>query len=332
MSNTIEEILPKKAKTKKNLVFISIFLSFAFIFCLFVRPAKISRTLGVSKEKIAYEATFLNKEDQNPQGVVFNPLIVENNSFPEVSARNAFFVNLTNDEIVFSKDSKQKVPIASLVKIMTAVVAVEHVKLVSGFPVSQKAATTGENAMGISEGEIYTLEELLYGLVLNSGNDSAVAIAEGVAGDEENFVSWMNTKAQELGLLDTKFSDASGLNANEKEYYSTAYDLAVLTEYALNKPVLAKIFSTFEYEIPWSGKHKYLYLQNQTNLLTTYPGVKGVKTGYTEEAGLCLVTYSENGGQKILGVILGSQDRKGDAIILLNYSFDKFGFPVNYPI
>ena len=142
---------------------------------------------------------------------------------------------------------------------------------------------------------------------------------------------WMNIKAKELGLRDTKFINPSGLNNEEELEYSTAYDLAILTKYALNShPLFAKVVSTFSYTISYSQDHKYLYFENQTNLLTSYPGIGGVKTGYTEEAGLSLVTYAKNEGEEIVGVVLGSIDRRGDMILLLDKSFEVLGVKIDH--
>lgn len=247
-----------------------------------------------------------------------------------VHAKKALSVDITTGKILFDKASEEKSAIASLTKIMTAVIALEHKKLDSEIVVSSKAAGIGENSMGISEGETYTLEDLLYGLILHSGNDSAYAVAEGVAGSSEQFVYWMNLKASELGLTKTQFFDPSGL---DDKTYSTAYDLVKLTRYALKNPDFKRIVGTIEYEIPRvSGKHKYLFLSNQTNLLRTYPGVHGVKTGYTEVAGLCLVTYADNFGHEIVAVVLESNERKIDMIQILDYSFGKLGFEISHPL
>ncbi len=248
---------------------------------------------------------------------------------PYVHAKNAISVRLNDSTILFSRDEHRSVPIASVTKIMTATVALEHKKLSDKIKVSRKAATVGENAMGISEGEEYTLEELLYGLILHSGNDAAVAIAEGVAGTEENFVYYMNTKVKELGLTETTYADSNGLNDGN---VSSAYDQAKLTKYALQNPDFKKVVATLDRTIEATSAHKYLALSNQTNLLRTYPGVMGVKTGYTEAANLCLVTYAENEGEGIIGVVLNSDARKTDMIQLLDYSYDKIGIKVSHPL
>jgi D-alanyl-D-alanine carboxypeptidase (penicillin-binding protein 5/6) len=248
---------------------------------------------------------------------------------PEISGESGMVVDINSGKIVFEKNSTQRLKIASLAKIMTAVVALEHKKVSEEILVSEKAASIGENMMGISEGENYTLEELLYGLVLNSGNDAAYAIAEGVAGDVNIFVKWMNMKAKELSLNNTYFADPSGLN---DESYSTSEDLVKLSRYAMQNEEFRKIVGTLNMELPYSDKHKYLYLENQTNLLSTYPGVAGIKTGYTEEAGYCLVSYAKNNGFEVIGVVLNSVNRKFDMIFMLDHSFSTLGVVVDHPL
>lgn len=245
---------------------------------------------------------------------------------PEIAGSSGLVVNIGSGEILFEKAADEKRKIASLTKIMTAVVALEHKRPEEKIYVSKRATEVGENSMGISEGEIYTLEELLYGLILNSGNDAAYAISKEVAGDEKTFVDWMNIKAKELELKNTYFADPSGLDDNT---YSTPVDLVKLTIYALNNPKFREIVKTYEIELT-GNEHKYIYLQNQTNLLTTYPGVQGVKTGYTGDAGLCLVTYALNNGVEVVGVVLNSIDRKGDMVLMLDHSFASEGIYIKH--
>lgn len=247
---------------------------------------------------------------------------------PQITAKAAFVYDITTDKVLYEKNSKEKLPVASLVKIATAIVALETKSEASTIRVSPHAATTGENSMGISAGEIYTLEELLYGLILHSGNDAAEAIAEAVSDTSTQFVEEMNRKGKILGLVDTFFVNPSGLEEDTSEY-STAYDLAILTKHALSLPTFAKIAQTVEYDIPYSSKHKHIYLYNQTNLLTSYQGIKGVKTGYTPRAGLCLITYAENGGHKLIGVILNSERRREEMRELLDYSFQVLGVAIH---
>lgn len=281
-----------------------------------------------------YEETFISEEFKNPKKWLpnENTLIETDLEEPEIKGQHALFVDNRSGSVLYNKSSKKRVLVASTVKIMTAVIALEHAKPGEVFGISERAADTGENFMGISTGEKYTLEELLYGLILPSGNDAAEAIAESVAGNRSTFINWMNFKAGKLGFEDTKFTNPSGLEDDEIQY-STAYDLARLAHYVWEThPLFRKIASTTSYELPYNEDHKALYFENQTNLLTTYPGVKGIKTGYTPEAGLCLVTIAENEGKEILGVILNSTDRRGDAILLYDYSFAILGVPIEHDL
>ena len=245
---------------------------------------------------------------------------------PQIAGKIGLLIDAKTGNVLFEKDAYTRKEIASLVKIMTALVAIEHADLDQLVYISESAARVGENTMGISAGEVYTLKELLFGLIMQSGNDSAYAISEGVAGSTEIFVDWMNIKAAELGLTNTYFADPSGL---DDKTYSTAADLARLTVYALQYPEFREVSTTLETELI-SNTHKYLPLYNQTNLLSTYPGVAGVKTGYTEVAGLCLVTYAQNDGREVVGIVLDSPDRKGDMILMLDHGFSTLGVTINH--
>ncbi len=319
---------------RKIIIILLLFISALVVigvFALHKYPRTYTKVEGIATITLEqlYKESFIDEKYKNPPQILFNEAeYISGNTF-DISSRHSFAVDLANNRVLFSKDAHQRVPVASLVKIMTGVVALEHASPDKEIIVSEKAADTGENSMGLSSGEVYSLKELLYGLILNSGNDAAIAIAEGVSGSEENFVAWMNFKANELGLKDTKFVDPNGLNLKDENYYSSAYDLAVITKYSLdNFELLREIYKTFSMEFYETDKHKYIYLENQTNLLTTYPGVKGIKTGYTDESGWGLITYAENGDAKILGVILDAVNRKYDGILLLDYCFGKEGIEI----
>jgi D-alanyl-D-alanine carboxypeptidase (penicillin-binding protein 5/6) len=242
---------------------------------------------------------------------------------PEISAQSALVYDTTTKKVLYSKNPKEKLPMASLTKIMTAVIALENKRRDDAYVVTQNDLV-GEDSMGLSAGETLTLSDLLYGLILNSGNDAAEVLAQNFPG-RDFFIKAMNDKVKSLGLSDTNFTNPTGLEGDGKQYI-TAYDLLVITDYALsNFPLFDQVVSTFDYDIPYTSQHKAFYLENQTNLLTSYPGVKGVKTGYTPEAGLCLVTYLDYSGHKIIGVVLGSGDRRGEMIELLDYSLKSEG-------
>ena len=261
-----------------------------------------------------------------------NSLSVRKASNFSLFASSALLVDPDSGEVIYQKDAKARLPVASVVKIMTALVALERGQLSDVYTVSEKASKVGENSMSLTAGEKLTLEELLYGLMLVSGNDAAVTIAEGVAQSEEKFVELMNEQAKRLGIGDTKFVNASGLDDDNKPQYSTAYDMAVITRFLWeNYPVIRMITSTYHKYIEANSTHKAFDLYNDTNLLTTYPGVRGIKPGFTWEAGLCLVTYAENNGKRLLAVILGSDDRRGEMKELLDYGFGYYGIKVNHP-
>ena len=256
----------------------------------------------------------------------------KNADFLNLSAKSAILLDYDSGAVIYAKNPLEKLPAASTIKIMTALVALENSKLSDNFVISEKAAKVGENSMGLTQGEKLTLEELLYGSMLVSGNDAAVAIAEGVAGSEDAFVEKMNQTADDMGLSDTKFVNASGLDDDGKSQYTTAFDLATIARFAWEKyPAFRKIVSTYNRTIDANQNHKAFELYNDTNLLTTYPGVKGIKPGFTWDAGWCLVTYAENGGKKLLAVVLGSENRRGEMIALLDYGFFKSGIKIDRP-
>lgn len=236
---------------------------------------------------------------------------------PEISAKSALIYDLTDEKLLFSKNPDQILPMASLTKIMTAVIALESAKKDDKYIVFENDLV-GENSMGLSAGEKVSLKELLYGLILLSGNDAAETLANNFEGKRENFVIAMNNKAKALGLRNTHFTNPTGLEGDGNQY-TTAYDLLVITNYAMQFPLFKEVAGTFIYNIPYSENHKAFYLENGTNLISSYPGVVGVKDGYTPEAGLCLVTYLNFKGHKIIGIILGSDNRRDEMKDLLDY-------------
>lgn len=240
------------------------------------------------------------------------------NKIPDISAKSALVYDLTSGKVLFSKIPSKKLPMASLTKIMTAIVAIESAKKDEEYLIS-KIDLVGENSMGLSEGETLTLEELLYGLILTSGNDAAETLASNFPNGRKEFIIAMNNKAKALGLKNTYFTNPTGLEGDGRQY-TTVYDLLVITNYALQLPIFKEVVGAFIYNIPYSENHKAFYLENQTNLISSYPGVFGVKDGYTPEAGLCLVTYLNYKGHKIIGIILGSDNRRQEMKDLLDYS------------
>lgn len=245
---------------------------------------------------------------------------------PEISAKAAFFVDTKSGEVLYQKSAQEKLPIASLAKIMTALIAVEHKGLEDKFTVSQAAAAMEPDKMWLIADESLTLKELLYGVFLISANDAAELMAEGTLGSRKQFMELMNSKALQLGMKDTYFANPTGLDEDNNNSYSTAYDIALLSRYAVKHfPFLVDFSSTEHINIPKTDQHQDYDMYSGINLLTTYPGVVGFKTGYTPEAGLTLVTLARRREHEVIGVLLGSQDRRDEARELLDYSFKKLG-------
>ncbi len=239
---------------------------------------------------------------------------------PSVTANAAVLLEASSGQILYSKNGTKKMPPASTTKVMTALLALEGGNLDRVITVSPEAALVGEASIDLQAGEKLTLEDLIYGAMLQSGNDACVAIAEHIAGTESNFVLLMNQKAKVLGASDSSFINTNGLPATG--HYTTARDLAVITRYALRNPAFQKIVNTQGKLIGKHGSERYL--KNTNRLLWSYEGANGVKTGTTIEAGECLVASATRGGRQLINVVLHSEDRWSDSITLLNYGFEQF--------
>lgn len=241
-----------------------------------------------------------------------------------LTAISALSYDLNTNKVLFEKNPNQRLPFASLTKIMTAVIALEYFQENQIMNVSQNALV-GEDSMGLDAGEKLSMKELLYGLILHSGNDAAETLALNYDRGRNGFIAAMNLKAQALGLKNTHFTNPTGLEGDGNQY-TTAYDLLIITHYALTQyPLFKEVAATASIDIPATSTHKEYNLSNETNLLTSYPGVRGVKTGYTPDAGLCLVTYLDYGGHRIIAILLGSQDRRGEMERILDYSLINLG-------
>ncbi|HWY79910.1 MAG TPA: D-alanyl-D-alanine carboxypeptidase family protein [Candidatus Sulfotelmatobacter sp.] len=265
----------------------------------------------------------LSKNNQVKLLDLWSPVVQQiqgsSGDLPDLTAQSVLMYDLTENKVLYEKDPEIRHPMASLTKIMTAVIALENPKLDDRYKVASDDVV-GEDSMGVSAGEVYTLQNLLYGLVLHSGNDAAEVLAHNYPGGRSTFIQAMNDKAKALGMLNTVYSNPSGLQGDGKQY-TTTYDLLILTRYALEHyPIFVRVVSTVNYTIPATNDHAEINLSNETNLLTSYPGVKGVKDGYTPQAGLCLVTFLDYGDHKIIGIILNSQNRRGEMKELLDYS------------
>lgn len=242
---------------------------------------------------------------------------------PNINSRSAIIYDRNSKEIIYGKEEQTKRKMASTTKIMTATVVIENANLADTVIVSKKAAGTGGSRLGLKTGDKVTINDLLYGLMLCSGNDAAVALAEYVGGSIEGFSDMMNTKAQELGMVNTHFVTPHGLDNDE--HYTTAYELAYLTDYALKNKTFSNIVGTKNYTVTINGKPKTL--SNTNELLGSFDGVYGVKTGFTNGANRCLVTSTKRGNLDIITVVLGADTKKfrtQDSIKLIDYAFENY--------
>ena len=246
------------------------------------------------------------------------------------TAKSACVINGFTGEVVFEKNADERLPMASTTKIMTAYIALTTTKLDDVVTISPKAQATDGTGMYVAAGEQYYMEDMLYGLMLNSGNDAVVAIAEHISGSEEAFADKMNETAWSMGAGNTMFCNANGLP--HSSHYTTAKDLALITKKAMDIPKFREIVSTRSrtvwqvprpnadgtaMEVPPAPKELY----NHNKLLNMYDGAIGVKTGYTDAAGRCLVSAAQRDGMTFIGVTLNDNDDWNTHMQLLDDAF-----------
>lgn len=242
---------------------------------------------------------------------------------PQLTAQSAELLDFATNTPLWQLNAHEKRAPASLTKMMTALIVRNNDSLDHVITVSAHAAATPGSRMGLIAGERFTVLQLLYGLLLPSGNDAAVALAEGTAGSESAFVTLMNTRAAEWHLNDTHYVNPHGLDA--PGHLSSAADLAELGRAVLRDPVLSRIVRTRSY-VAHTVTGAAIPLHNLDELLGTYPGTIGIKTGTTAAAEENLVSAVERNGHILISVILGSTDRYADARALLNYAWSTYGW------
>lgn len=237
-----------------------------------------------------------------------------------ISARAALLMEATTGKVLYEKNAQQKLPMASTTKIMTALLAIELGNL-------DEMVTTDATAYGVEGSSIYlrleetiSLRDLVYGLMLASGNDAAVAIAVHIGKGVEQFAGLMNAKARQLGAVNTHFVTPNGLH--NEDHYTTAYDLALIASAAMQNETFREIAST-QYHRTETGDLTRTF-KNKNKILWNYAGGNGVKTGYTKAAGRCLVFAAEREGMQLVGVVLDCGDMFGDAQTLLDYGMNNY--------
>lgn len=224
-------------------------------------------------------------------------------------------------QIYLAKNPFWQMHPASLTKIMTAIIALEAGDPRSVVTVSERAAYTSDGSiLDLHPGERIRLSELVRAALIMSANDATVAIAEHVAGNHDLFVQWMNLKAQLLGARRTHFVNTNGYT--HPNHYSTAYDLALITRYALRNPTFAAVVRTREATVSWEGKRREVISNTNKLLYSDFEGIDGVKTGTTAAAGQCLIASASRSGRRLIAVVLNSGARYRDAMALLGYGFE----------
>lgn len=242
-----------------------------------------------------------------------------------INSRSCIVFDRNSHMTLYGKNENNKVKMASTTKIMTSIIIIENCNLSETIEISKKAAGTGGSRLGLKTGDKITINDLLYGLMLCSGNDAAVALAEYAGGDIQGFADMMNKKAAELELTNTHFESPHGLDSDG--HYTTAYELALLSDYALKNETFSKIVATQNYTVTINGYPKNL--SNTNELLGYLNGVYGVKTGFTNGANRCLVTACKRGDMDIICVVLGADTKKfrtQDSIKLIEFAFENFTY------
>jgi D-alanyl-D-alanine carboxypeptidase len=254
--------------------------------------------------------------------VLFVPIYVYATPPLAGSAQAAILMDRDSGRILFEKNADKEMKIASLTKIMTALVAIEQSKLDSIVTVGPNAVGVEGSSIYLKKGEKVPLEHLLYGLMLRSGNDAATAIAEHVGGSVDGFVYLMNQKASFLGMKHTHFTNPHGLD--QEDHYSSAKDLAILTSYALKNPTFRQIVKTQIKTIDWPNLDWDQKFYNKNKLLRMYPWADGVKTGFTKQARRTLVTSATKNGTQLVAVTLNDGNDWNDAIDMYKYGFSHY--------
>ncbi len=241
---------------------------------------------------------------------------------PITSAKGSILMEASTGAILCAENADDRLSMASTTKIMTALVALRSLPIDTPVTITREAVGIEGSSIYLCEGEVLTLEDLLYALLLESANDAAVAIAIAVAGDVPTFAGLMNRVAEELGLTQTHFVNPHGLD--DPEHYTTARELAIITRAALALPDFRRICRTRRHTIPLHGEDGIRLLLNHNRLLSAYEGCIGVKTGYTKRTGRCLVSAAERNGVTLIAVTLGAPDDWRDHTALLDYGFERY--------
>lgn len=255
-----------------------------------------------------------------PQPVLY-PVNQTGQSAPFLTAKSVVVLDLASKTALLVKNPQARLAPASTTKIMTALVALETYQLTDVLIAPRMPTEIGQQ-MNLAPGEQITVENLLYGLLVQSANDAALTLAANYDSGEEKFIERMNQKAEALGLKNSHFANATGFD--DPNHYSSSYDLAHLTAAAIANPLLARIFSTRQAVVADVSQSDYHALETTNELIGQVLGLQGVKTGWTELAGECLISLVNRDDRQIITVLLGSEDRFGETASLINWVFKNY--------
>lgn len=243
------------------------------------------------------------------------------------SAKAMVTIEANTKRVLYEKNKDERLPMASTTKIMTALCALESgSNLDEEFEIDPRAVGIEGTSMYLRKGEKLCLRDLLYGLILPSGNDASCAIAYRISGSIEDFVALMNKKAKELNLVNTNFVNPHGLDA--KDHYTSAYDLAIITAEALKNPEFVEIIGTKSKSVKGAGgeQGELRFLKNKNKLLTSFEGCTGVKTGFTDMAGRCFVASSKRGDLSVISVVLNCGHMFEECAMLMEKAFEEYNY------
>ncbi len=240
----------------------------------------------------------------------------------EVNAKGAILIEATTGRVLWQQNAHERLPMASTTKVMTALLLMEKGNLHDKVTLPDDFVNVGESSIWLEPGETQELEDLFYAMMLKSANDAAQAIAIGVGGTEEKFIEMMNEKAKELGLEDTHFMNPHGLH--NAEHYTTAYDLAMIAREDIKYEQFRKVVITKKHTLPWADNDYDRVVYNANNFLNTYEYATGIKTGYTRQAGSCLVGSAEKDGMQLIAVVLGCPQMYVDTKTIMEYGFENY--------
>lgn len=249
------------------------------------------------------------------------------------NSKSAILLEQTTGKILFEKNAHEKLAPASMTKVMSMLLIMEaidsgKINMTDQVTISENAASMGGSQVFLEAGEKYSVEELLKGIAIASGNDAVVAMSEKVAGSTETFVKMMNEKASTLGLTNTNFVNPHGLDA--ENHYTTAYDMAIMAKELLKYPKILEFTSIYEYYMP-KPDNSTTWLVNTNRLVRFYDGVDGLKTGFTSVAGYCLTATAKKQDLRLISVVMGvetADKRSSDTVKLLDYGFNTYKLKV----